>query len=161
MPNSLYTIQRFRCYLEGGKLEIFTDNQVLRFLFSKAQLSRRESRWLDFFGQFGIIKIVPVQKKITHTRRRLVQNPLTNNFNNSSSILCTSSTQLVLPDGFTKNIIKIRLFGSFIDFSKAMRLRTKLRKIEPCKWKIIFCSMAMCDHTTDSFMFLESTSRTS
>ena len=50
-------LQRFRCYLEGSEFEILTDNQVLRYLFEKKDLSRREARWLALFGNFGIFPI--------------------------------------------------------------------------------------------------------
>lgn len=47
---------RFRCYLEGSEAEVVTDNQVLRYFFSKLTLSRREARWLEFLSGFGITK---------------------------------------------------------------------------------------------------------
>ena len=53
----IYFLQRFRCYLEGSEFEIFTDNQVLRHLFTKPNISRREARWLETLGNFGIFPI--------------------------------------------------------------------------------------------------------
>ncbi len=53
----IYFLQRFRCYLEGSNFEIFTDNQVLRSFFTKPNLSRREARWLETLGNFGIFPI--------------------------------------------------------------------------------------------------------
>lgn len=53
----VYFLERFRCYLEGSNFEIFTDNQVLKHFFTKAKLSRREARWLETFGNFGIFPI--------------------------------------------------------------------------------------------------------
>jgi len=53
----VYFLERFRCYLEGSSFEIFTDNQVLKHFFTKAKLSRREARWLETFGNFGIFPI--------------------------------------------------------------------------------------------------------
>jgi len=50
-------LERFRCYLEGSTFEIFTDNQVLKYFFTKPKLSRREARWLEAFGNFGIFPI--------------------------------------------------------------------------------------------------------
>lgn len=60
----VYFLQRFRCYLEGTEFEVFTDNQVLRYFFSKPILSRREARWLDFLGQFGITQPALVKGKV-------------------------------------------------------------------------------------------------
>ncbi len=53
----VYFLQRFRCYLEGSESKILTDNQVLKSLFSKHELSRREARWLETLGNFGIFLI--------------------------------------------------------------------------------------------------------
>ena len=53
----IYFLQRFRCYLEGSSFEIFTDNQVLKSFFTKPKLSRREARWLETLGNFGIFPI--------------------------------------------------------------------------------------------------------
>jgi RNase H-like domain found in reverse transcriptase/Reverse transcriptase (RNA-dependent DNA polymerase) len=47
-------LQRFRCYLEGFESEVFTDNQVLKHLFTKAAVSRKEARWLKTLGNFGM-----------------------------------------------------------------------------------------------------------
>ena len=53
----IYFLERFRCYLEGSEFEIITDNQVLKSFFTKAKLSRREARWLETLGNFGIFPI--------------------------------------------------------------------------------------------------------
>ncbi len=53
----IHFLQRFRCYLEGSSFEIFTDNQELKNLFTKPKLSRREARWLETLGNFGIFPI--------------------------------------------------------------------------------------------------------
>lgn len=60
----VYFLQRFRCYVEGCAFEVLTDNQVLKYFFSKTNLSRREARWLDFLGQFGISHLTLVKGKI-------------------------------------------------------------------------------------------------
>ena len=57
-------LERFRCYLEGVEFEIFTDNQVLKSFFSKAKLSRKEARWLETLGNFGIFPITLKPGKI-------------------------------------------------------------------------------------------------
>lgn len=48
---------RFRCYLEGSSFEIFTENQVLKHFFTKPKMSRKEARWLETLGNFGIFPI--------------------------------------------------------------------------------------------------------
>jgi RNase H-like domain found in reverse transcriptase len=50
-------LQRFRCYLEGSEFDVFTDNQVLKHLFTKATVSRKEATWLETLGNFGIFPI--------------------------------------------------------------------------------------------------------
>ena len=57
-------LERFRCYLEGSHFEIFTDNQVLKHFFTKPNLSRREARWLEILGNFGIFPITLKPGKI-------------------------------------------------------------------------------------------------
>lgn len=60
----IYFLKRFRCYLEGSTFEVLTDNQVLRSFFEKPDPIRRDARWLDFLGQFGITKMTLVKGKI-------------------------------------------------------------------------------------------------
>jgi len=60
----IYFLKRFRCYLEGSSFEILTDNQVLKHFFDKPRLSRREARWLETLGNFGIFPITLKQGKI-------------------------------------------------------------------------------------------------
>ncbi len=43
--------------MEGQTFEIFADNQVLKYIFTKSSLSRREARWLETLGNFGIFPI--------------------------------------------------------------------------------------------------------
>jgi len=57
-------LERFRCYLEGSEFEIITDNQVLKYLFTKPKLSRREARWIETLGNFGIFPITLKAGKI-------------------------------------------------------------------------------------------------
>lgn len=59
-------LERFRWYLDGWDFEIFTDNQLLKHLFSKETISSRESRWLETLGNFAIIPITLKPGKI-HT----------------------------------------------------------------------------------------------
>lgn len=46
----VYFLERFCCFLEGSEFEVVTDNQVLKYFFSKSDLSRRETRWLEFLS---------------------------------------------------------------------------------------------------------------
>ena len=57
-------LDRFRCYLEGSDFEIITDNQVLKHFFSKPKLSRREARWVETLGNFGVFPITLKPGKI-------------------------------------------------------------------------------------------------
>ena len=57
-------LERFRCYLEGTEFEIFTDNQVLKHFFTKPKLSRREARWIETLGNFGVFPITLKPGKI-------------------------------------------------------------------------------------------------
>jgi len=57
-------LERFRCYLEGSDFEIITDNQVLKHFFTKPKLSRREARWVETLGNFGVFPITLKPGKI-------------------------------------------------------------------------------------------------
>ena len=57
-------LERFRCHLEGASFEIFTDNQVLKYFFTKPKMSRREARLLETLGNFGIFPITLKPGKI-------------------------------------------------------------------------------------------------
>lgn len=50
-------LEHFRCYLEGSEFEIVTDNQVLKYFFSKEKHSRREAGWLSTLTNFRIFPI--------------------------------------------------------------------------------------------------------
>ncbi len=53
----IYFLMMFSFSREGSDIEIFTDNQVLKRFFTKAKLIRREARWLETLGNFGIFPI--------------------------------------------------------------------------------------------------------
>lgn len=53
----VYCLKGFRCYLEGASFEVFTDNQILNYFFTKPNLSIKGARWLALFGEFGITKM--------------------------------------------------------------------------------------------------------
>ena len=49
----VHALRVWRCHLEGGlRFEIRTDHKPNTFFDSKAELSRREARWLEFMAQF-------------------------------------------------------------------------------------------------------------
>ena len=58
------SLERIRCYLEGANFEIFTDNQVLKYFFTKPKMSRKEARWLETLGNFGVFPITLKPGKI-------------------------------------------------------------------------------------------------
>ena len=60
----VFSLQRFRCYLEGSTFDAFTDNQVVENFMTKKSLNRREARWLDVLATFNIRKVNLVQGKL-------------------------------------------------------------------------------------------------
>ena len=72
-------LERFRCYLEGWEFEIFTDNQVLKHFFTKKDLSRKEARWIETLGNFGIFPITLKPGKIHVLGDTLSRAPHVNN----------------------------------------------------------------------------------
>lgn len=53
----VYFLKRFRRYFEGAEFKFITDNQVLKNIFYRPDLSRGEARWHDFQSQSGITKL--------------------------------------------------------------------------------------------------------
>lgn len=47
-------LQRFPRYLKRATFSLITDNQVFNHFFSKSNLSRRETRWLEILADFNI-----------------------------------------------------------------------------------------------------------
>lgn len=58
-------LKQFWCYVEGTEFEVIIDNQALKYLFTKKDLSRREAKWIDLLGQLGI-KNVALQPGRVH-----------------------------------------------------------------------------------------------
>lgn len=54
---ALVYFQLFRGYLQGASFKVLIDNQILKNLFTKPKLSRREARWLPLLSQFNITKV--------------------------------------------------------------------------------------------------------
>jgi hypothetical protein len=50
----VYALKEWRCYLEGAKHVVcLSDHQPLVHLMSQANLSRRQSRWIEFLSRFN------------------------------------------------------------------------------------------------------------
>lgn len=109
----IYFLKRFRCYLEGTSFEVVTDNQVLRSFFTKPALSRRESRWLDFLGQFGITRLTLVKGKIHVLGDALSRAPhiATNNVETRKPTSLTIEAEL--PIGMTENYDSDQFFHTY------------------------------------------------
>jgi hypothetical protein len=50
--------------LEEAEFEIFTDNQVSKHFLTKSTLSRREARWSEILGNYGIFPITMKPGKV-------------------------------------------------------------------------------------------------
>lgn len=113
----VYFLKRFRCYLEGVEFEVLTDNQVLKHFFSKPNLSRRESRWLEFLGQFGITKLTLVKGKNHVLGDAPSRAPQVVNSEIDVNNVNLTSAVLSLPEDFTSNY---RDDPTFADVFKAL-----------------------------------------
>lgn len=114
----VYFLQRFRCYLEGAEFEVLTDNQVLKYFFTKQNLSRREARWLDFLGQFGITHLTLIRGRVhvlgdvpSRAPHAPTSHPTVNNIN-------FEVPMLELPDDFRDNYQHDLIFG---DINRALQ----------------------------------------
>ena len=56
----VYSLETWRCYLEGAAVELYTDHQPLIWLATQPQLSRKQTRWVIFLQRFDVtLKYVP------------------------------------------------------------------------------------------------------
>lgn len=56
--------ERFRCYFEETTFEVFTDNQVLLYFFTKPSMNRKEARQLYLLSKFGIQELTLKSERI-------------------------------------------------------------------------------------------------
>lgn len=53
----MFYLERFLCNHEGFQFEVTTDYQGLKYLCASLKLKRREARWIEKLGIFGIFPI--------------------------------------------------------------------------------------------------------
>lgn len=107
----VYFLQRFRCFLDGSKFEVLTDNKVLKRFFTKSNLSRREVRWLEFLEIFGISLLSLVKGK-AHVLRDAPSRALQKISKNPEiSNLSIHKFYLGLPASFVPTYQTNQLFG--------------------------------------------------
>jgi transposase InsO family protein len=49
-----WAVKHYRAYLEGRKTTVQTDHSSLQYMLTQPNLSRRQTRWMEFLGQFDI-----------------------------------------------------------------------------------------------------------
>ena len=136
----VYALQRFRCYLEGSSFEVITDNQVLRSFFSKPNLSRRETRWVEYLSQFGITAVALKAGKLHvlgDALSRLPHAPVVEEV----EIANTEAITLALPGNFEKNYLSDATFGPVVrhfqgEEQKDAIQEERVRRLAPLfEWK--------------------------
>ena len=50
----VHALKIWRHYLYGGKFEVFTDHQSLKYLFSQKELNLRQRRWMEFVKDYDV-----------------------------------------------------------------------------------------------------------
>ena len=50
----VYTLEKFRPYILGSKIIIYTDHAALKYLFSKKEAKPRLIRWVLIFQEFDL-----------------------------------------------------------------------------------------------------------
>lgn len=112
-------LQRFRCYLEGTEFEILTDNQVLKHFFTKPSLSRREARWSEILGNFGVFPITMKPGKIHVLGDSLSRAPhVINSSDETSAVLNSTEVPYFDRSEILKNYEDDQFFGPVV---RAMR----------------------------------------
>lgn len=108
----VYFLKRFRCYLERAEFEVITDNQVLRYFFSKPDLTRREARWLEFLSNFGISELTLQKGKVHVLGDALSRIPLPkSNSAGPARINNIHSCTLELPTNYRQELQADQTFG--------------------------------------------------
>lgn len=101
---NIYFLKRFRCRLEGNPFEGLIDHQVLKSSFTKVNLSRRESRWLECLGQFGICSFTLMEEEINVVGDELSQAfQVVKEDNKAPSVVKAQPVQVEAPDGLQHN----------------------------------------------------------
>eukprot|EP00171_Calliarthron_tuberculosum_P005616 IDg5616t1 len=106
-------LRHFRCYLEGSSFEIFTDNQVLKALFDKKDLSRKEVRWLELLGDFGIFPMTLVKGSV-HVLGDVPSRAPHSDQVLSIQNVSVSSGDLTTQPGFKSELLRDQFFGPII-----------------------------------------------
>lgn len=118
----IYFLKRFRCYLEGSEFEVLTDNQVLKHFFSKPELSRREARWLDFLGQFGISTLTLVKGRVHVLGDAPSRAPHSGRTSSYLNNVCASTTSFSLVRSFGDGYLSDLTFGNIYRHLKGENL---------------------------------------
>ena len=50
----IFALAKCRHYLYGAKVEIYTDHQSLKYIFSQKDLNLRHRRWMEFLEDYDI-----------------------------------------------------------------------------------------------------------
>eukprot|EP00171_Calliarthron_tuberculosum_P023944 IDg23944t1 len=111
----VYFLQRFRCYLEGASFEVLTDNHILKNLFTKPNVSRREARWLHYLSQFNITKVTLKPGRIHvlgDVLSKIRDGPIISNIH---------ALKVHLPENFIQNYSSDQTFGPLIDAMNGTR----------------------------------------
>ncbi|KAI3655708.1 hypothetical protein MP638_004514, partial [Amoeboaphelidium occidentale] len=78
MLGIFWAVKHFRTYLEGRNTTVRTDHASLKYILTQPNLSRRQTRWLEFLGQFDLD--IEYIKGSTNTLADLMsRNPLLKN----------------------------------------------------------------------------------
>ena len=106
------------------RVEIITDNQVLKSFFTKLSLSRREARWLETLGNFGIFPIT-LKSGMLHVLGDTLSRAPHATFNAVEALKCDL--------GFIINEYDSdKTFGTIVKFLKGENITDKyqLKKLE-------------------------------
>ena len=49
-----HALRKWRCYLLGLEIEVFTDHHTLTALMDQKELSGRQARWVELFAEFNL-----------------------------------------------------------------------------------------------------------
>ena len=96
------------------KFQNLTDNQVLKYFFTKPKMSRKEARWLEKLRTFGIFPITLMPGKIYFLGDVLSRAPHVLSSNSSSFKVNDVEVFRAIFEDFIPNYEKDQIFGPIV-----------------------------------------------
>ena len=104
----VYALNKFRSYLLGSKIVVFTDHAIVRYLMTKQDFKPRLIRWILLLQEFDL----------TIKDKKGVENVVTDYLSRRTSEICTDITPIndSFPDEFLLSVTSIPWYANIVNF---------------------------------------------